>query len=100
MTNDQMRNWQQCHPGCNCPDCETMMAAAVGLARDMYRRMMANAGIRVADLDASLGALLHEPENVRLLHDNPPGFVVGIFEGVSVQLAQLAEEGGLPDAIN
>ena len=26
--------------------------------------MMANAGIRVADLDSSLGALLHEPENV------------------------------------
>ena len=62
--------------------------------------MMANAGIRVADLDSSLGALLHEPENVGCFTITRLALLWASFGGVSVQLAQLADEGGLPDTIN
>ena len=49
MTNEQMRNWRQCHPGCECPDCGTMIAAAYGLARDVCERAAADALPRETD---------------------------------------------------
>ena len=61
MTNEQMRNWRQCHPGCECPDCGTMIAAAYGLARDVCERAAADAGIK-ADLDEVLGRTIRGPD--------------------------------------
>ena len=97
MTNEQMRNWRQCRPGCECPDCGTMIAAAYGLARDVCERAAADAGIK-ADLDEVLAEQFEDPTRVWLLHNNPGGYVFIVYSAMNGALHDLGAEGRLPMA--
>ena len=97
MTNEQMRSWRQCHPGCECPDCGTMIAAAYGLARDVCERAAADAGIK-ADLDEVLAEQFEDPTRVWLLHNNPGGYVFIVYSAMNGALHDLGADGKLPMA--
>ena len=96
MPTKHLRSWELCHAGCECPDCETMRDATVGLTRVICRREAAKAGAGANYGDGCLEGCMDDADTMRLLSDDPAGFMMMVYARLLIRLHEMRDAGLLP----